>query len=88
VNLIQRGAVVDISNAVAEAILSMKSDAIIAADREGVIHFWNPGAARLFGYSPDEAISRSRRRRRRHAMHGSPAADFTAERIRGLEGSS
>jgi PAS domain S-box-containing protein len=59
VNLIQRGAVVDISNAVAEAILSMKSDAIIAADREGTIHFWNPGAARLFGYSPEEAISRS-----------------------------
>ena len=42
-----------------EAILSMRSDAIIAADREGVIHFWNSGAGRLFGYSPDEAISRS-----------------------------
>lgn len=49
----------DISHAVAEAILSMRSDAIIAADREGVIHFWNSGAGRLFGYSPDEAISRS-----------------------------
>jgi PAS domain S-box-containing protein len=43
----------------AEAILSMRSDAIIAADREGIIHFWNSGAGRLFGYSPDEAISRS-----------------------------
>ena len=42
-----------------EAILSMRSDAIIAADREGIIHFWNSGAERLFGYSPDEAISRS-----------------------------
>jgi PAS domain S-box-containing protein len=50
---------VDISHAVAEAILSMSSDAIIAADREGIIHFWNSGAGRLFGYSPDEAISRS-----------------------------
>jgi len=50
---------VDISHVVAEAILSMRSDAIIAADREGVIHFWNSGAGRLFGYSPDEAISRS-----------------------------
>ena len=49
----------DISHAVAEAILSMRSDAIIAADREGIIHFWNSGAGRLFGYSPDEAISRS-----------------------------
>jgi len=37
----------------------MRSDAIIAADREGIIHFWNSGAVRLFGYSPDEAISRS-----------------------------
>jgi PAS domain S-box-containing protein len=50
---------VDISHAVAEGILSMSSDAIIAADREGIINFWNSGAGRLFGYSPDEAISRS-----------------------------
>jgi PAS domain S-box-containing protein len=50
---------VDISHAVVEAILSMRSDAIIAADREGIIHFWNSSAGRLFGYSPDEAISRS-----------------------------
>ena len=49
----------DISHAVAEAILSMSSDAIIAADCEGIINFWNSGAGRLFGYSPDEAISRS-----------------------------
>ena len=39
--------------------LSTPSDAIIAADRDGVIRFWNPGAARLFGYSHDEAISYS-----------------------------
>jgi PAS domain S-box-containing protein len=50
---------VDISHAVAESILSLRSVAIIAADREGIIHFWNSGAGRLFGYSPDEAISRS-----------------------------
>jgi PAS domain S-box-containing protein len=50
---------VDISHAVAEAILSMRSVAIIAVDREGIFHFWNSGAGRLFGYSPDEAISRS-----------------------------
>jgi PAS domain-containing protein len=35
------------------------SDAIVAADRGGIIRFWNPGAARLFGYSHDEAISPS-----------------------------
>jgi PAS domain S-box-containing protein len=50
---------VDISHAVAEAILSMRSDAIIAADRDGLIRFWNPGAERLFGYSHNEAMSRS-----------------------------
>jgi len=53
------GAVVDISDAVAEAILSMPSDAIVAADRDGIIRFWNPGAPHLFGYSHNEAMSRS-----------------------------
>ena len=52
------GAVVDISDAVAAAILSTRSDAIVAADREGLIRFWNPGAERL-GYSHNEALSRS-----------------------------
>jgi len=47
------------SDAVAEAILSTRSDAIAATDRGGIIRFWNPGAARLFGYSQDEAISLS-----------------------------
>jgi PAS domain S-box-containing protein len=54
-----RGAVVGLSDLLAEAILSARSDAIIAADRDGIIRFWNPGAERLFGYSRDEAISRS-----------------------------
>ena len=47
------------SDVVAEAILSTRSDAIVAADRDGIIGFWNPGAVRLFGYSHDEAMSRS-----------------------------
>src|SRR5215470_1160084 len=47
------------SDAVAEAILSTRADAIVAADRDGIIRFWNPGAAHLFGYSYDEAMSRS-----------------------------
>jgi len=50
---------VDMSDAVAEAILSTRSDAIVAADRDGIIGFWNPRAVRLFGYSHDEAMSRS-----------------------------
>ncbi|HKF07451.1 MAG TPA: PAS domain S-box protein [Xanthobacteraceae bacterium] len=48
----------DISDAVAAAILSTRSDAIVAADRDGLIRFWNPGAERL-GYSHNEALSRS-----------------------------
>ena len=46
-------------NSLAEAILSTGSDAIIAADREGIIEFWNPGAERIFGYTKVEAIGRS-----------------------------
>ena len=42
-----------------DAILSVRSDAIIAADREGTIAFWNPGAERIFGYSRAEAVGRS-----------------------------
>jgi PAS domain S-box-containing protein len=34
-------------------------DAVIAADREGVIGFWNAGAERIFGYSRDEAVGQS-----------------------------
>jgi PAS domain S-box-containing protein len=43
----------------AEGILSTRSDAIIAADKEGVIRFWNPGAERIFGYASDAAIGQS-----------------------------
>jgi PAS domain S-box-containing protein len=42
-----------------DAILSTRSDAIVAADRDGVIRFWNPGAERLFGYSSAEALGGS-----------------------------
>jgi PAS domain S-box-containing protein len=42
-----------------EAILATASDAIIATDREGLINFWNPGAARIFGFTAEEAIGRS-----------------------------
>lgn len=42
-----------------EAILGSASDAIIAADADGRITFWNPGAARIFGFSSVEAIGSS-----------------------------
>jgi PAS domain S-box-containing protein len=41
------------------AVLETVSDAIIYADREGVIGFWNPGAERLFGFAAAEAVGRS-----------------------------
>ena len=41
------------------AVLSTRSDAIIAADADGVIRFWNPGAERIFGHSAGEAVGRS-----------------------------
>ncbi len=45
--------------ALGEAILRSEADAVIAADRDGIIHLWNPGAVRLFGYAGDEALGRS-----------------------------
>ena len=44
---------------IAEAVLSARADAIVAADSDGVIRFWNPGAERIFGYARDEALGRS-----------------------------
>jgi PAS domain S-box-containing protein len=41
------------------ALLAGRSDAIIAADAEGVIRFWNPGAERIFGYAAAEAVGQS-----------------------------
>ena len=35
------------------------SDAIIYADAEGLIRFWNKGAQRIFGFTADEAVGRS-----------------------------
>lgn len=44
---------------VADAILNTVSDAILVADRNGAIQFWNPGATRIFGFSAEEAIGNS-----------------------------
>ncbi len=43
----------------AEAILATRSDAIIEADSQGIIRFWNPGAERIFGFSHAEALGQS-----------------------------
>ncbi len=44
---------------VAAAVLAARSDAIVAADRDGNIQVWNPGAERIFGHAAAEAIGRS-----------------------------
>ncbi len=49
----------DVRDALGEAILSTQSDAIVAADSDGVIVFWNPGAERIFDYSSAEAVGQS-----------------------------
>jgi PAS domain S-box-containing protein len=49
----------DIARVLAQAVLAASGDAIIATDRDGVIRFWNPGAARIFHYREDEALGQS-----------------------------
>ena len=44
---------------VAEALLTTRSDAVVAADADGIIRFWNPGAERIFGFSEADAIGQS-----------------------------
>lgn len=43
----------------AQAVLNAPAEAIIAVDRDGVICFWNAGAARVFGFEAAEAIGQS-----------------------------
>ena len=49
----------DIQKILGDAILSAESDAIVVADKEGAIVFWNPGAERIFGYSRADVVGRS-----------------------------
>ncbi|MBX9843393.1 MAG: PAS domain S-box protein [Xanthobacteraceae bacterium] len=49
----------DIVERLRDAILNTPSDAILLADRNGVIRFWNAGAVRIFGFAREEAIGQS-----------------------------
>lgn len=65
----------NLSDLIGQSIVATRADAIIAADSDGIIQFWNPGAERIFGYGSAEAIGRSldliipERLRQRH-WHG------------------
>lgn len=42
-----------------ETIVRAAADAIVYADAEGVIRFWNAGAERIFGFAASEAVGQS-----------------------------
>ena len=46
-------------NTMSQQILTLAPDAIMFADREGIIRLWNNGAERIFGYSAKQAIGQS-----------------------------
>jgi PAS domain S-box-containing protein len=50
---------VNIPDLIVQSLLHTPSEAIIAADRDGIIRFWNPGAERIFGYAAADALGRS-----------------------------
>lgn len=42
-----------------ERLVQAIPDALVVADAEGLIRFWNAGAERIFGFSHDEVLGRS-----------------------------
>jgi PAS domain S-box-containing protein len=47
------------TNALSQQILDLAPDAIMFADREGIIRLWNKGAERIFGCSAEQALGQS-----------------------------
>ena len=43
----------------ARTIVNLSSDAIMFADREGIIRLWNSGAEKMFGFTAEEALGQS-----------------------------
>jgi PAS domain S-box-containing protein len=50
---------VDLARRAADGIVSASADAVVAADRSGIIRLWNPGAERIFGHRAGEAVGQS-----------------------------
>jgi PAS domain S-box-containing protein len=50
---------VDLARLAADGIVSASADAVVAADRSGIIRLWNPGAERIFGHRAGEAVGQS-----------------------------
>ena len=48
-----------IADDLSTALLASNADAIVAADAQGVIRFWNPGAERVFGFTAADAVGQS-----------------------------
>lgn len=47
------------TDSIAKTVLSTSSDAIVAADKRGIIVLWNPGAERIFGFEANVAVGQS-----------------------------
>ncbi len=45
--------------ALAARVVAASPDAILFADREGIVRLWSPGCERVFGFSAEAAIGRS-----------------------------
>jgi len=43
----------------AHAVVNESAEAIVVSDPDGIIRLWNGGAARMFGYTADEALGRN-----------------------------
>ncbi|MDD2501683.1 MAG: PAS domain S-box protein [Geobacter sp.] len=46
-------------SALLQQTLDLSQDAILVADNEGIIRYWNAGAERILGYTAAEAIGQS-----------------------------
>jgi signal transduction histidine kinase len=65
-----------LSDTLAKAVLFTSSDAIIAADKEGIIRFWNPGAERIFGSATEHPARAAQRLAALGEMTGGIVHDF------------